>query len=215
MAKKPAPKRKKKPAIRRWDIDEFEVGDRGVLRPAGFVDADLREDIYNVSLRGLNTPADLVYEMDNCRALEAGMVSFYESEGDEPEPPPSARRRRTARPLTVEEQTRAWLLTVTRGFFTKILVPHVTQWLRAPWELGEEDHVLRRSGQEVALRYFDDMARTALDTLGVKVIEGECPGSSYYAAELRRPIAEANRAAEAAGLRVRFRRAPGRRARAR
>ena len=191
------------------------MGDRGVLRPAGFVDADLREDIYNVSLRRLNTPADLVYEMNNCRALEAEMVSFYESEGGGSGSSPAARNRRTARPLPVEEQTRAWLLTVNQGFFTKILVPHVTQWLREPWEAGEEDDVLPRSGQGVALRYFDDMARTALDTLGVKVIEGECPGSSYYAAELRRPIAEANRAAEAAGLRVRFRRAPGRRARAR
>ena len=213
MAKKPAPKKKKKkkkpapkrkPAIRRWDIDEFEVGDGGALRPAGFADPETREDIYNVSLTGLRTPADLVYEMDNCQALECEMVSFYESEGDDLEPPPSTRRRRTARPLTVEEQTRAWLLKVNRGFFEKILVPHVTQWLRAPWELGEEDDAQLRSGQEAALKYFLNMEHASLEVLGVKTIEGEFPGSSYFAAELRRPLAEANRAAEAAGLPVRF-----------
>ena len=140
------------------------------------------------------------------------MVSFYESKGHTPAPPPATRRRRTARTLTVEEQIRAWLLQVDQRFFTKTIVPHVARWLRKPWEAWEENYVVTPTGQEVALRYFDHMNRAALNTLGVKVIEGECPGSSYYAAELRRPIAEANRAAEAAGLRVRFVR-PGRRAR--
>ena len=36
------------------------------------------------------------------------------------------------------------------------------------------------------------------------IVEGEHPGSTYYAAELRGDIDVANRAAEAAGLRVRF-----------
>jgi hypothetical protein len=36
------------------------------------------------------------------------------------------------------------------------------------------------------------------------VIDGEHPGSTYYAAELRVDIEEANRAAEAAGMPVRF-----------
>lgn len=35
-------------------------------------------------------------------------------------------------------------------------------------------------------------------------VEGDRPGNSYYAAELRGDIDAANRAAEAAGLRVRF-----------
>jgi hypothetical protein len=40
--------------------------------------------------------------------------------------------------------------------------------------------------------------------LGVDIVEGEHPGSTYYAAELRGNIDEANRAAEAAGIPVRF-----------
>jgi hypothetical protein len=43
-----------------------------------------------------------------------------------------------------------------------------------------------------------------LDALGVVIIEGEHPGSTYYAAELVRDIDDANRAAKAAGLPVRF-----------
>jgi hypothetical protein len=48
------------------------------------------------------------------------------------------------------------------------------------------------------------MDANSVDLLGVDIVEGEHPGSTYYAAELRGDIDVANRAAEAAGLRVRF-----------
>ncbi|MBM9536193.1 hypothetical protein [Desulfobulbus alkaliphilus] len=40
--------------------------------------------------------------------------------------------------------------------------------------------------------------------LGVVIIEGSCPGSSYFAAELRISIDEANRIAEQNGYALRF-----------
>jgi microcompartment protein CcmL/EutN len=51
------------------------------------------------------------------------------------------------------------------------------------------------------------MTADDLETLGVDLVEGEHPGSTYYAAELRGDIDEANRAAEAAGIPARFLRA--------
>ena len=48
------------------------------------------------------------------------------------------------------------------------------------------------------------MDRDQLETLGVQVIEGDFPGSSYYAAELGVDISKANRAAKKAGIPVRF-----------
>jgi hypothetical protein len=42
------------------------------------------------------------------------------------------------------------------------------------------------------------------DKLRVRIVEGDHPGSSYYAAELSGDIDEANRAAEAADIPVRF-----------
>ena len=44
-----------------------------------------------------------------------------------------------------------------------------------------------------------------LDELGVVVVGGEHPGSTYYAAELRKPVHEANATAEDLGLPFRFR----------
>ena len=60
----------------------------------------------------------------------------------------------------------------------------------------------RSTAQGAALAYFVDMDSQALRLLGIIIVEGSCPGSTYNAAELRRPIAEANRAAKKAGLAV-------------
>ena len=43
------------------------------------------------------------------------------------------------------------------------------------------------------------------DALGVVIVEGDRPGSSYFAAELRNELADANAAAQRLGLPFRFR----------
>ena len=65
------------------------------------------------------------------------------------------------------------------------------------------DNLITLRGRS-AYRFFSNLPYADLRTLGVKVIEGECPGSSYYEAELRIPIGEANARAEAAGIDIRF-----------
>ena len=60
------------------------------------------------------------------------------------------------------------------------------------------------SGQDAARGFFSDLDAKVLDAIGVVIIEGEHPGSSYYAAELRNEIASANQAAQALGLAFRF-----------
>lgn len=61
------------------------------------------------------------------------------------------------------------------------------------------------NGQQVCLAVFQDMDQQILDALGIVIIEGDCPCSSYYAAELRRDIDEANQVAELLRLEFRFR----------
>lgn len=53
------------------------------------------------------------------------------------------------------------------------------------------------------------MSPDELDVLQVEVVEGEHPGSTYYAAELVGNIDDANRAAEVEGIPVRFVRPKG------
>jgi hypothetical protein len=54
------------------------------------------------------------------------------------------------------------------------------------------------------MEYFQSMDVGQRKSLGVRVVEGEHPGSTYYAAELHGDIDEANRTAEEAGIPVRF-----------
>jgi len=81
------------------------------------------------------------------------------------------------------------------------------RWL-ADTDLDEWDYeeAARRSNtpQGAALRFWRD-GPPDLDILGVEVVEGECPGSTFFAAVLRISIPEANDHASHAGIPVRFR----------
>jgi hypothetical protein len=88
------------------------------------------------------------------------------------------------------------------------LPARLADWLEdePDWAL-EEDYFAPWFRQHVgALEYFNDLgfSRGALKELGVRIVEGEHPGSTYYVAELRLPIDEANRRARELGIPVLF-----------
>lgn len=56
-----------------------------------------------------------------------------------------------------------------------------------------------------AYAFFQNQELGTLRRLGVSIVEGEHPGSSYYAADLRVPVESANDAAVVMGLPIRFR----------
>ena len=61
------------------------------------------------------------------------------------------------------------------------------------------------SGVAIAKQYFESLDDKTLDALGVEIIEGEHPSSSYYAAELRQDVDYANQVAREMDLGFRFR----------
>ena len=74
------------------------------------------------------------------------------------------------------------------------------------WVNEEGDYFsIPASGQDYALEFFQNYAdQEVVEKLGIVIVEGDRPGSTYFAAELRIPIEEANERAEAAGVPVRF-----------
>lgn len=60
-----------------------------------------------------------------------------------------------------------------------------------------------RSLQGQAKRYFE-LNFDYCDEFNIVIVEGDCPGSSYYAAELRMSVEDANELAEAMDLPIRF-----------
>lgn len=81
----------------------------------------------------------------------------------------------------------------------------VAHWFAQPVDGEDADYrsVPTREGGH-AYEFFRDQPFAVCRALGVKVVEGEHPGSTYYAAELRVPIAAANAAARTHGIPIRF-----------
>ena len=84
--------------------------------------------------------------------------------------------------------------------FKKVIV----DWLAAPIE-WTEDMPDNATAQDSAKRFFEHEDLATLDELGVSIVEGESPGSTYYAAELNKTVEEANEIAQKLGLSYRFR----------
>ena len=200
----------------------FEVSDGGTLRMANFAEAETRAEFYEyVAGFWSRSPKDLAEAMDECQPLAWAVHSIYSEFRDELAADLQAAQRAgneskrmladlkgglQALPEEPEEGAEDWLLSLTNKEFEDRVVPVIEKWFGEPPNWNFEDDYLPKSGtaQGAALEFFRDMTADELETLGVDVVEGEHPGSTYYAAELRGDIEEANRAAEAAGIPVRF-----------
>jgi hypothetical protein len=79
-------------------------------------------------------------------------------------------------------------------------------WLQEELNWHDVDYFPNHySGVAVAKEYFESLDYKTLDALGIDIIEGEHPGSTYYAAELRQDIDHANQIARDMELDFRFR----------
>ena len=203
-------------------ITEFEVADGGTLRMANYAEAETRAEFYDhVASFWSRSPKDLAEAMDECQPLAWAVHSIYSDFRDELEADlqdaqgagsghkrklADLKARLQALPEEPEEGAVDWLLSLSPKEFEDRVVPVIETWFGDPPNWNFEDDYLPESGtaQGAALEFFRDMTADELETLGVDVVEGEHPGSTYYAAELRGDIEEANRAAEAAGIPVRF-----------
>lgn len=203
-------------------ITEFEVTERSTLRMADWVEPDNRAGFYeDVADRWENSPQDLSDAMDECQPLAWAVNSIYSDFRDEIVAKIVAAETDTKQnirqiaflnewletlPEEPEEGASAWLLGLTASEFEANVVPQIQEWFTEPPEWNFEDDYLPQIGtaQGAALEFFRSMDDDSVDLLGVDIVEGEHPGSNYCAAELRGDIDVANRAAEAAGLQVRF-----------
>jgi hypothetical protein len=105
-----------------------------------------------------------------------------------------------------EELTCIWVENLSTEEF-RDLCTEMEKWSESePNWLHEADYFdVPASGQDYSLTFFRDYTDPkVLERLGIEIIEGEHPGSTYYAAELTIPVEDANRRAEEAGIPIRF-----------
>jgi hypothetical protein len=87
------------------------------------------------------------------------------------------------------------------------LVSVIENWLNEEphWSYECEYFDSCADGQRAALDFFRYIDQNSLDQLGIVIVEGEHPGSTYYAAELRADLKETNEIALNESIPVRFR----------
>jgi hypothetical protein len=206
---------------------EFEVNNSGTLTMANFWEPQIRSEFYeSVSGSWSESPAHLSDAMDECQPLSWAVHAIYaeirgeiesdldgvaRSSGVHKKRSAALKARLKAMPEEPEEGAKDWLLALTSSEFEERVVPEIEQWFASPPNWNWEDDYLPRDGtaQGAALEFFQNMDGDALDALGVTIVEGEHPGSTYYAAELTGDVDVANKAAAAAGIAVRFKKGKG------
>ena len=85
------------------------------------------------------------------------------------------------------------------------LIDQANQWVNGVPDSGdcERGDISGYSGRGQALRFFRNDFEYC-DDFDIVIVEGDCPGSSYFAAELRMDLDEANAYAVEYGIPIRF-----------
>ena len=170
---------------------DFEVNDYGTISVANFEEPTTREDAYGYSASDLQNINSLQNFADSS-TLNCRLQDIYEGQlEDEPEDP-----------------DQGWLtwLKESPDEARPLIYAEVEEYLAEEPDWSNEYDYLPDSAnaQGVAYRFFQDEDWELLDKLGIVIVEGDCPGSSYFAAELRIPVAEANLIAKDLGIGYRF-----------
>ena len=194
----------------------FAVNDQDTILESGDDGPQINSDIYkSINTEDLKTAQDVVDEVDRYDELRSQFVKLasneleqVESDLDDEDLEKSQKKALLKLREVLQDEDEGWrdwvLLAGKKG------VPRfrdvIDEWLDEPVNWSFSDFWPQGwSSQGRALSFFRDLDFQTADALGVKIIEGEHFGSSYYAAELRLSVAIANVKAEELGLPFRFR----------
>ena len=106
-----------------------------------------------------------------------------------------------------DEDLGLWLKVIGDAGFSQLRSKALEWWNARPDNSDEWDHFREAAdGQAYAYQFFGVLSDPELrESLGIRIVEGDSPGSSYLGAELIVPAEEANAAAVRLGLPFRFR----------
>lgn len=192
----------------------FEVDEYRTIRDPRVSEPVTRADIFeDIEPAGIKTPAELIAIAapgplrDRLSDLADERLKEIEWALDDELLPGERRRLKRIAGLLADPDDRwkQWVRLEGRRSMSGLL-KFVADWLAEPIDWDEHVWFPDDIGSMGAAKvFFESLDFDVLDELGIKIVEGEYPGSTYYAAELMRDVEEANVAAESLGLPVRFR----------
>jgi len=216
------------------EVDVFEVDQYGTLRVYGAPTPGTWRELFGVCDGDFTTPEHMSTLADTipplaemlqgiaereCALLEGSLDDWDDDveDRDEEALDPEQRREAEARRLHHDQTLDliaqvqgsddgwlAWARTLPADRLAE-LEQTIDTWLKRPVDFGDLiSRGIFLGPQGDALRFFQELGAADLDDLGVRLVYGDCPGSTYYAAELILAPGIASARAEAAGLPVRF-----------
>lgn len=193
----------------------FDVNDAMTIVESDEKEPEIRLDIYDISSGSLKSPDDLIDEVEQYQELRSHFVNLAECELEEvqekldDEATNAVARARLKRLeaalLDVGDGWREWIQIEGLEGLPRFRA-EIEEWLAEPvdWMLMEF-WPTGWSSQGRALQFFRSMDANLVDDLGVVIVEGDHPGSTYFAAELHGSIDDANQTAQRLNLPFRFR----------
>lgn len=192
----------------------FEVNDSNTIVDSSVSSPETWSDVYDISLAWIKTPTDLISEVGMCEPLRNRFCGLADNEVDalrhQLDDDDLSKKESKALQAKIDawdydEGWEQWVLDEgpkRLDEFKEVIADWLTEsvdWQYSDWILEEY------SPQGQAKAFFESLGVQTCRELGVVIIEGEHPGSTYYAAELRQDIDTANEAAVNLGLPIRFR----------
>lgn len=194
----------------------FDVNECDTIVDSSIEEPKIRSDVFDLSVGESRAPESLVSEIEGCYPLTRHFQKLAWNERDDVRSSLDddeslssvARKRLVELAKALDDEDEGWvawvLLEGTNGL--PRFKDAVEDWLASPIEVEDyEWFPSYATAQGSAMKFFESLPFETLDALGVVIIEGDHPGSTYYAVELRQPIEEANSVATRLGMPFRFR----------
>lgn len=190
----------------------FEVNGWGTITDPDVDEAQTWEDVFeHIWPGGIRTWKDVISVVEGCWPLESHFQTLASDEADRlahllPQQLGSkGRKLLAALEADPDDGWRDWVeIEGSKG--VDRFQAAIEDWLGEPADYSQsESFPINHGSQGQAKAFFERMDWETLKALGVVIVEGDHPGSTYYAAELKNSIEEANEVAEELGLPFRFR----------
>lgn len=189
----------------------FAVNEWGTITDPDFEEAKTWADVFeSIWVEGIRSWRDVIDEVECCQPLTSHFLTLAYDEAERLDALAATQRTAIERRILAaleddpDEGWRDWVrLEGNQG--VKRFKEKIATWLSEPADPEQSDWFpLDYGAQGQAKAFFERLDGDTLDAVGVVIVEGEHPGSTYYAAELRASLEDANAAAQDLDLPFRF-----------
>ncbi len=189
----------------------FSVSEWGTISDPNFQEARTWGDVFeHIWVGGIRTWRDVISEVESCQPLISHFESLAYDEAERLGVLSSEQLTATERRILAaleedpDEGWRDWIKLAGNPGVERFK-EEIAAWLEEPVDDTQSDWFpIHYGAQGKAKAFFEQLDGDTLDALGVVIVEGEHPGSTYYAAELRASVEDGNAAAQELGLPFRF-----------